>query len=108
MSLTLQDLMRGVGVAADIMIPEEMFGFDITPGYGPGQKGERRQYKVYRDKGRLIDVQTRRTIGYTPQAAKKKYKVKRRRRRWTQRDEKEMQWKAYIATIMAGRPGVPP
>ena len=46
--------------------------------------------------------------GYTPDGAKKKYRKRPRRKRWTQRDEKQMQWQAYITSISAGRPGVPP
>ena len=58
-----------------------------------------------------IYVQTARgwvAKGYTPDGAKKKYRKRPRRKRWTQRDEKQMQWQAYITSISAGRPGVPP
>ena len=70
--------------------------------------GEGKLYSVKRRNGRLVDQSTGRTIGYTPQAAKKKFKAKRRRKRWTKADERGMQWQAYMTSIAAGKPAVPP
>jgi len=58
-------------------------GFGAQPSFGlPAGK----TYSVKRVKGRIVDLSTGRTIGYTPQTAKKKYRTKRRRKRLTKRD----------------------
>lgn len=67
-----------------------------------------RTYTVFRKNGRLVDMATGRTLGYTPQAAKKKYRTRRRRRRWTQADERKMQWQAHMTAIAAGQASVAP
>ena len=66
------------------------------------------QYTVIRDKGRLLDLRTGRTIGYTPQSAKKRFKTKRRRRRLTKKDVFEWQMRLAIAQVQAGQPAMIP
>ena len=66
------------------------------------------QYTVVRDKGRLIDTATGRTIGYTPQEAKKRFKTKRRRKRLTQKDKYEWEMRLAIANVQAGKPAMAP
>lgn len=94
----------------DIIAPEELLGVDITPGYGLGvQRGkERKIYRVRSEKGRLVDVETGRTIGYTPREAKKRYKTKRRAKRLTQKDRYEWEMRLAIAHVQAGKAAVPP
>ena len=73
--------------------------------------GQQTVYSAAFVKNGRIYVQTAKgwvAKGYTPDGAKKKYRRRPRRKRWTQRDEKQMQWQAYITSISAGRPGVPP
>ena len=108
--------MQGIAKALDVALPEELLGLDITRGmggtdpgfFGIGRKAEKKIHSVIVDKGALRRVSDGRIMGYTPQAAKKKYKTKRRAKRWTQRDEKEMQWKLAIAQAAAGKVVVPP
>ena len=68
----------------------------------------RKTYSVQVHKGRIVDQASGRTIGYTPQAAKKKYKTRRKRKRWTQRDQKEWDYRLAIAQVQAGKPAIVP
>jgi len=93
----------------DQLLPEEAIGLEFG---GSTATGQRIYNGVYIEDGKVkykYPNGTIRTLGYTPEGAKKKYKTKRRAKRWTQRDQKEMEWKAYIASIAAGRgTAVPP
>lgn len=60
--------------------------------------GVKRSYSVQRDKGRIVDLSTGRTIGYTPREAKKRYKTRRRRKRLSKRD-------IYILETLKQAPG---
>lgn len=96
------DILEPVAKVADILIPEELIGADITPGwhYFPGG-GRAKQYNdVYIKGGRIYAGSADgRMLGYTSSSAKKKFRTKRRRKRLTKRD-------MYILEVMKQTPGV--
>ena len=78
----------------DVALPEELLGMDITPHAVVGREARkvtgargRKQYSAVVVNGMIKDLRTGRTIGYTPAKAKKKYKVRRRSKRLTKRDQ---------------------
>lgn len=95
----VDEILKDIGSKVDWLIPEEWFGYDITPGTLTQQEAaklgttKRKQYSCIVLNGSIKDISTGRTLGYTPQKAKKKYKTRRRRKRLTQRD------KAILAAI---------
>lgn len=100
--------LMGTDLPQDIL---DLLGFDMPgiPGVAaPTAPRARKTYSVQIHKGRIVDQGSGRTIGYTPQQAKKKYKTRRRRKRWTQRDEKEWNYRLAIAQVQAGKPAIVP
>jgi len=94
--------LSGAGVAAPGAplrprgIAEFLFGVKRAPGVPTARK----QYQVMLDRGRIV-TSTGRILGYTPPKAKKMYKVRRRRKRITQRD------RLIIAAIQANPQAAP-
>jgi len=78
---------------------------------GTTVSGTQTVYSAAFVKGGRIYVQTAKgwvAKGYTPDGAKKKFRTRPRRKRWTQRDEKEMQWRAHLTAIAAGKVSIAP
>lgn len=96
----IEELLGGAARAADIILPEEVLGLDITPGwhYFPGG-GRAKQYgDVYIKGGKIYAGSAGdRMLGYTSAAAKKKFRTKRRRKRLTKRD-------MYILEVLKANP----
>ena len=92
----------------DLAVPEELLGLEFG---GTSAKGVKLYNGVWVEDGKVkyqYPNGSVRTLGYTPKAAKKKFQRKSRRKRWTTRDQKEMEWRAHIAAIAAGRASVAP
>ena len=92
----------------DRLLPEEALGLEFG---GSTASGQRMYNGVWIEDGKVkyqYPNGSVRTLGYTPKAAKKKFRRKSRRKRWTTRDQKEMEWRAHIAAIGAGMNSVAP
>ena len=92
----------------DRLLPEEALGLELG---GSTASGQRMYNGVWIEDGKVkyqYPNGSVRTLGYTPKAAKKKFRRKSRRKRWTTRDQKEMEWRAHIAAIAAGQASVAP
>ena len=96
-AMSLQDVMN----LLDVLLPEELAGLDITPGRQVGKETKGRVFyqDVWIENGKVKTVRKGepRTLGYTPQFAKKKYRTKRRRKRLTKRD-------MYILEVLKANP----